>query len=111
METLRFTVEEGNKRVDAFLVERVAELSKNGARELCDSGKVHLNGRIARSGDSVASGDVVEVEGFLGKVEANPASLDGMLPKDFAVLFEDEHLLVVAKPRKMASEPFSPRIS
>jgi 23S rRNA pseudouridine1911/1915/1917 synthase len=103
VEKLQFSVEEITARLDAFLVAQLPDLSKNRARELCENGQVFINGKLAKSGESLKPGDTVEVADFLGNVAANPASLDGVLPKDFAVLYEDDHLLVVAKPRKMAS--------
>ena len=101
-EHLRFSVTDSFRRVDLFLSETVADLSRNQARDLCENGQVLINGTVAAPGNSLSPDDVVEVIDYLGPVEAG-AVPQLVLPPDFAMLYEDEHIVAAAKPRKMAS--------
>jgi len=100
-EPLRFSVCGSFRRVDLFLSENIADLSRNQARDLCENQQVFINGNPAAPGDSLEAGDTVEVIGYLGPVLAG--AKETALPPDFAMLYEDEHIVAAAKPRKMAS--------
>ena len=49
-------------RIDKFL--KVARIIKRRtiAKEFCDAGKVQLNGKLAKAGDTVRLGDIVTIQ-------------------------------------------------
>ena len=94
----RFQVgrKEEGRRIDAFLSRRLTAVSRSQVERLAHAGKVLLNGRTARPGERVKSGDEVEV--------SLPIGGEGPAPQALAldIVHEDEHLLVVNKPPGLA---------
>lgn len=92
-------------RLDVVLAKRIPTLSRRRAQEMLEEGEIRLNGRRARKGDRVQSGDRL-------------ALLREPVPSDFAakpdldvglvVLFEDEHLVILDKPAHVPSHPLRP---
>lgn len=99
-----FTVgdEDAGARVDVVLVRRVAGLSRARARTLAEEGAVRINGRRARKGVVVASGDVVTLSGPAPAPSA-PALPDTSLT--LRIAYEDAHLVVVDKDAGVPSHP------
>jgi 23S rRNA pseudouridine1911/1915/1917 synthase len=86
-------------RLDQYLAEASATLSRSLARRLIDIGGVHLAGRrVRRSSQTVSCGDSVEV--FIDKQPLEPMSLDKA-----RILYQDQDLLVLNKPAGMATQP------
>lgn len=49
-------------RIDKFLkVSRIIK-RRTVAKEVCDGGKVKINGRVAKAGNDVATGDEIEIQ-------------------------------------------------
>lgn len=49
-------------RIDKFLkVSRIIK-RRTVAKEVCDGGKVKINGRVAKAGNDVAAGDEIEIQ-------------------------------------------------
>ena len=97
---IEFKVEEPKTRLDKYLADRVAELSRSAAQRLIDEGQITVNGELVKASYKVKAGDLVVV----------------MLPPDqperleaeeipLAVVYEDEALLVVDKPAGMVVHP------
>ncbi len=97
---IEFQVDESKTRLDKYLAERVAELSRSAAQRLIDEGQITVNGELVKASYKVKVGDLVVV----------------MLPADepqrleaeeipLAVVYEDEALLVVDKPAGMVVHP------
>ncbi len=82
-------------RVDAA-VAIAADVSRNEARRLIDSGHARVNGRRAKKGDRVAPGDVVDVV-VLAWTQDHAALA--------AVVYVDERIVVIDKPAGMPSHP------
>ncbi len=100
--THRFVVpaEDGGKRLDLILAERVPELSRRRARVLIAAGAVSVDrhrvlvqSRPVRAGQEV----VCHLQGFAGSAEPGPEAL--------TILHEDEALLAIDKPSGMPSHP------
>ena len=97
------TVEEadlsGDKlRVDAFLAQRITELSRSALTG--DECSILINGKKAKKSDKVALGDRVElsyVADVFEKVEPEDIELD--------VLYEDSDMLVINKAQGMVVHP------
>lgn len=97
----RFTAQETG-RLDLFLAKCFPEQSRSKLQKLIDGGEVKVDGEVVfKSGFSLAPGMEVLVE---PPTETPPHELE---PVDIPLetLFEDDHLLVVSKPRGMATHP------
>jgi 23S rRNA pseudouridine1911/1915/1917 synthase len=88
------------ERLDRFLAEVERSLSRSAVQNLIDEGHVRLNDAPARASRRLREGDRVEVV----RPRRAPSPLTGeAIPLD--VVYEDEHLAVIAKPAGMAVHP------
>jgi 23S rRNA pseudouridine1911/1915/1917 synthase len=87
-------------RLDALLAEPLG--SRSRAARLIDAGAVTVNGRAQPKRYKIEPGDVVVVD---DAADAPPVPEDVGAAVDFAVPFEDEHLLVVDKPAGVVVHP------
>ena len=100
METLEFTAETAGERIDALLPRISETLTRSAAQRLLDDGAVLVNGRAVRKNHRVAAGDRICVS--LPDPE-DPVPVPQEIPLD--VVFEDDDLIVVNKPRGMVVHP------
>ncbi len=103
---MNITVTEDNyqKRLDLFIRHAVKELPRSGMFSAMRKGRIKVNGKTVKdSGFRLSPGDEVEIVGFK-HTEVTAARI---IPKRmvFPVLFEDEYLLVISKPRGLAVHP------
>jgi 23S rRNA pseudouridine1911/1915/1917 synthase len=87
-------------RLDRYLAENVAGLTRTAAGRLAREGHVRVNGKPARPADMVQEDDVVEFERA-----AQVASAPQPEAIPLAVLYEDADLVVVVKPAGMVAHP------
>ena len=94
-----FTVEEDAGRIDKYLTQ-ITELSRTRVQQLCDEGKVLVNGKPAKSSYKLEANDVIEVD--IPEIEV----LD-LEPEDIPldILYEDSDLIVINKPKGMIVHP------
>ena len=95
---------EAGLRLDAFLARRKLTPSSSAARRAVASGVVRVNGRVARKGVHLVTGDAVDLRG-------GPASDVVLLPAprlDLTVLYQDEAIVALDKPAGLASHPLRP---
>lgn len=92
---------EAGKRIDAFLAERLEDVTRSWLQKLIETGSVTIEGR-----DSIAknyrlrSGDSITVE--LPEPEVLDVTAED-IPLD--IVYEDDHLLVINKPQGMVVHP------
>ena len=86
-------------RLDAFISSEL-DISRSLAAELIDSGKVTVNGKLAKKSNKVMAGNEVSVE--LPEL-VEPEALPEDIPLD--IVYEDDDLLVVNKPKGMVVHP------
>ena len=86
-------------RLDVF-VSALADISRSRAAELCDSEMVFINGAKAKKNAKLKSGNAVKI------ILPDPEVYDA-LPENIPlnIVYEDEHLLVVNKPKGMVVHP------
>ena len=87
------------ERLDAALA-RMFGLSRSRAAEMIGDGQVLLGGRAAAKSDRVLAGDFLEVTLPAPRSEPVPRAVDGL-----DVLYEDDDIIVVDKPRGVAAHP------
>lgn len=98
--SLRVERAESGKRLDVVLAARALGLTRSQAERLAKEGRVLVDGRPASPGRRMAAGEAVEVSlPSEGEAEPRPESI----PLD--ILFEDDHVIVVSKPRGMVVHP------
>ena len=98
--TLEACEADDGMRLDAFVAECVDELSRTAAAKLALEGAIALGGKPSAKNTRVKAGDVITVT----LREAAPCEA---LPQDIPlnVVYEDDCLLVVDKPRGMVVHP------
>jgi 23S rRNA pseudouridine955/2504/2580 synthase len=95
-------VDEGSdgQRLDNFLLRELKGVPKTHVYRIIRSGEVRVNKGRAGADTRVAAGDQVRVPPV--RVAAPAAEADSAPPREFPVLYEDEHLLVIDKPAGVA---------
>lgn len=102
MNKLTLKVEERHQglRLDAFLSNELKEMSRNSIQHLIKQGDVLLDGISLKKSAKVEEGQLIEVR----VPESKPLELEAEdIP--LKILYEDEHLAVVNKPRGMVVHP------
>jgi 23S rRNA pseudouridine1911/1915/1917 synthase len=102
-EHFRFEVDPGQKvlRIDKFLVDHMANTSRNRIQSAAEAGSIMVNGISVKSNYKVKPGDTVSI------VLDFPRREFKLIPEDIPidVVFEDEELMVVNKPAGMVVHP------
>jgi len=99
--TLRsFSSPTDGTRIDTLLGEVYDDLSRTYARRLIDEGRVSLRGKTAKPSDRPAVGDPIVVR--MPAPEPMHAQAQDI---PLTILYEDEYLLVVDKPKGMVVHP------
>jgi 23S rRNA pseudouridine1911/1915/1917 synthase len=101
MEEYQLIVENNDEidRIDKYLVKKV-HLSRSQIQDLIDKGYIKVNGVTVKSSYKVKPGDIINV------IIPPPEDTD-IIPKDIPIqiIYEDNDLLVVNKPRGMVVHP------
>jgi len=87
------------KRIDQFIAER-ADITRSASQKILTDGNAAVNGSPVKKNYKITEGDRVEVE------IPDPEPLDALpenIPAD--IVYEDEHLAVVNKPKGMVVHP------
>lgn len=102
MNLLTFTIkqEESSVRIDRYLAEQCPEFSRSYLQKLLKEQKVTADGRPVKANYKIQSGAEIQVE--IPDMEV-PDIRPEDIPLD--ILYEDEHLLVVNKPKGMVVHP------
>ena len=92
--------EQSGERLDAFLAERVENLTRSAAQRLIDEGLVTRNGRIGKKNDKLMEGDEIRYT----MPETKPVEI---VPREMSlrIAYEDGDLLVVDKPKGLVVHP------
>ena len=100
MENIEIIAAEGGTRIDAWLSTNVLDLTRNAAQRLLTEGMVLVNGKPPKKNYKVNAGDAVTVTiPDIAEVPLVPQNI----PLD--IVFEDEDVVVVNKPRGMVVHP------
>ena len=88
-------------RVDKFLVEHIAHISRNKIQQVADAGSLTVNGKPAKCNYKVKPCDVVVV------TMDTPAYDNSIVPEDIPldIVYEDADLMVVNKPAGLVVHP------
>ena len=100
MELTILTAVESGERVDAWLAGQLPGMTRSAVQRLLENGSVTLNGAAVKKNYKVAAGDTFVVA-------AEPVLELPLIPQNIPldVVFEDEDVIVVNKPRGMVVHP------
>ncbi len=93
-------VESDGKRIDAYLSEKLEDMSRVTVQRLLSNGKILVNHKIVKSSYKVQEGDKIQIEEEI-PVEVSLKAQD--IPLD--VIYEDKDIIVVNKPKGMVVHP------
>lgn len=98
--TLLVSQNDIGQRVDRFISENVEDLTRSAVQSIIENGGVSVGGKVIKKNYKLRVSDLVVV------TIPEPVELD-VTPEDIPlnVVFEDEHLLVVNKPKGMVVHP------
>ncbi len=91
---------ETGKRIDKFLSENIEGYSRSFISGLIDDGNVCVNAKSVSKSFKLSAGQLIEIE---FDEPAEPLAEAEDIPLD--IVYEDEHLLVVNKPKGMVVHP------
>lgn len=95
-----FVVKNAGVRIDRFLTDNIPEITRSAVQKIIDEANVTVNGEVVSKNYKCRVGDNVDVT----VPDAKPLEAVGQnIPID--VVYEDEHLLVVNKPKGMVVHP------
>ncbi len=101
-EFLKFVIpaERAGQRLDIFLADMVPVLSRSRVSSLIRAGSIVVNGKSSKAGYRLKIDEQVDVT-------IPPPQPMGIVPEkvDFTVIFEDEDLIVIAKPPGVVVHP------
>lgn len=103
-EVRRLTVDEGSagQRLDNFLLRELKGVPKTHVYRIIRSGEVRVNKGRVSADTRLALGDEVRVPPVRVATPDAGAATETVPPREFPVLLEDEHLLVIDKPAGVA---------
>lgn len=100
MNRMVFTADGGGERIDVFLNERIPDFSRSYLQKLIKNGCVNVNGKSVKSSCRLVVDDIIAIEipdNVKPDIRPEPIPLD--------ILYEDNDLLVVNKPKGMVVHP------
>lgn len=106
---LTVSEDEGEQRLDRWFKRRFPQLTQGAVEKMCRTGQVRVDGARAKASDRVAPGQEIRVPPLPeGEAPSRPV-VDGVSKADAkmiqdAVLFRDEHLIVLNKPAGLPSQ-------
>ena len=100
MEQMSLISKKKGERIDKFLGENLDDLSRSYIQKLLKEEQVLVNGRVIKANYKTQSGDYIEFH------IPDPEVLD-ILPENIPldILYEDDYVLVVNKPKDMVVHP------
>lgn len=98
--TLEVLTEHAGDRIDSYICRQLPSLSRTAAQRLCDEGMVLVGDRPIKKNFRVETGQVLEIR--LPEIKAFDVVAQE-IPLD--IVFEDDDLLVINKPKGMVVHP------
>ncbi len=88
------------QRIDKIISDADCGISRNLAQQLCTDGKITANGKLCAKSYKANAGDVILIE---YQPQEEPVLVAEDIPLD--IVYEDDDLLVVNKPKEMVVHP------
>ena len=100
MDIINLTAQNPGERIDRFLSKDLETLSRSYLQKLLKDGDISVNGKPVKANYKVSEGDKIQIR--IPEPE-NPDILPENIPLD--ILYEDDDILVVNKPKGMVVHP------
>ena len=100
MDIINLTAQNPGERIDRFLSKDLETLSRSYLQKLLKDGEISVNGKHVKANYKVSEGDKIQIR--IPEPE-NPDILPENIPLD--ILYEDDDILVVNKPKGMVVHP------
>jgi 23S rRNA pseudouridine955/2504/2580 synthase len=109
VQNLTVTEDEGEQRLDKWLRRRFPQLNQVAVEKLCRTGQVRVDSGRVKASDHVLPGQIVRVPPLPDQVARTEARIQGVSAADAkmiqaAVLWKDEHMIVLNKPAGLPSQ-------
>jgi 23S rRNA pseudouridine955/2504/2580 synthase len=109
VQLLTVTEDEGEQRLDKWLRRRFPQLNQVAVEKLCRTGQLRIDKGRAKASDRVAPGMVIRVPPLPDAPPAAAARVPGVSAADAkmiqaAVLWKDEHIIILNKPAGLPSQ-------
>ena len=109
VQNLTVTEDEGEQRLDKWLRRRFPQLNQVAVEKLCRTGQIRVDSARVKASDRVAPGQTVRVPPLPDPAPMAEARIQGVSAADArmiqsAVLFKDEHMIVLNKPPGLPSQ-------
>lgn len=106
---LTVSEDEGEQRLDKWFKRRFPHVTQGAVEKMCRTGQVRVDGGRAKASDRVAPGQTIRVPPLPESDSPSRPRPDGVNAADAkmiqnAVLFKDEHLIVLNKPAGLPSQ-------
>ncbi len=106
---LTVSADEGEQRLDRWFKRRFPQVTQGAVEKMCRTGQVRVDGKRVRASDRVEPGMVIRVPPLPENDAPSRPRPDGVSPADTkmiqnAVLFRDEHIIVLNKPAGLPSQ-------
>ena len=109
VQNLTVTEDEGEQRLDKWLRRRFPQLNQVAVEKLCRTGQLRVDSGRVKASDHVKPGQMVRVPPLPDQVARTEARIQGVSAADAkmiqaAVLWKDEHMIVLNKPAGLPSQ-------
>ncbi len=109
VQLLTVTEDEGEQRLDKWLRRRFPQLNQVAVEKLCRTGQLRVDSARVKASDRVAPGQLVRVPPLPDAAPMAAARIQGVSAADArmiqaAVLWKDEHMIILNKPAGLPSQ-------
>lgn len=109
VQNLTVTEDEGEQRLDKWLRRRFPQLNQVAVEKLCRTGQIRVDSGRVKASDHVMPGQTVRVPPLPDAAPRTEARIQGVSAADArmiqaAVLWKDEHMIVLNKPAGLPSQ-------
>jgi 23S rRNA pseudouridine955/2504/2580 synthase len=109
VQLLTVTEDEGEQRLDKWLRRRFPQLNQVAVEKLCRTGQIRVDSGRVKASDRVAPGQMVRVPPLPAEAPRLEARIQGVSAADAkmiqaAVLWKDEHIIILNKPPGLPSQ-------
>ncbi len=107
--TLTVSTDEGEQRLDKWFKRRFPQLTQGAVEKMCRTGQVRVDGGRAKASDRIIPGQVIRVPPLpdtaapVRTAESRISAADTKMIQN-AVIFKDEHLIILNKPPGLPSQ-------
>jgi 23S rRNA pseudouridine955/2504/2580 synthase len=107
--TLTVSADDGEQRLDKWFKRRFPQLTQGAVEKMCRTGQVRVDGGRAKASDRIIPGQVIRVPPLpdqaapVRTAESRISAADTKMIQN-AVIFKDEHLIILNKPPGLPSQ-------